>query len=77
MTSAGSNQQAWAAMHESEQLSALIGTIYDAALDPTLWLEALDGTKNFVSGQAAGLGWKDAASKTGDVAYQTGIEPHY
>jgi len=26
-------------MHESEQPSALIGGIYDAALDPTLWVD--------------------------------------
>jgi hypothetical protein len=25
-------------MHETERLSALIGDIYDAALDPTLWV---------------------------------------
>jgi DNA-binding CsgD family transcriptional regulator/PAS domain-containing protein len=64
-------------MIESERLSTLIGTIYDAALDPTLWVEALDGTKEFVGGQAAGLGWKDAVAKRGDVHYYTGIDPYY
>jgi DNA-binding CsgD family transcriptional regulator/PAS domain-containing protein len=64
-------------MTEAERLSALIGTIYDAALDPPLWVEALDGTKEFVGGQAAGIGWKDAVAKRGECNYQTGIDPHY
>jgi DNA-binding CsgD family transcriptional regulator len=64
-------------MVEAERLSALIGTIYDAALDPTLWVEALDGTKEFVGGQAAGLGWKDAVAKSGGSHYDIGLDPYY
>jgi hypothetical protein len=41
------------AMHESERLSTLIGTIYDTALDPRLWVAALDGAKDFVSGRGS------------------------
>jgi DNA-binding CsgD family transcriptional regulator/PAS domain-containing protein len=64
-------------MHEAEQLSALIGDIYDAALDPGLWIGVLANCVSFVGGAAAALFSKDAASKTGGVAYYTGIEAHY
>jgi len=65
------------AMHELEQLSALIGDIYDAALDPMLWPEVLANCVSFIGGCAAALFSKDAASKTGNVAYHIGIEPYY
>jgi DNA-binding CsgD family transcriptional regulator len=64
-------------MHETEQLSALIGEVYDAALDPSLWTDVLGKAARFVGGPAAGLYSKDATSKTGSVAYGYGIEPPY
>jgi DNA-binding CsgD family transcriptional regulator len=64
-------------MIEVERLSTLIGTIYDAALDSTRWVEALDGTKEFVGGQGAALAWKDAVAKRGDSHYEIGIDPYY
>jgi DNA-binding CsgD family transcriptional regulator len=66
------------AMSEAEQLSALIGDIYDAALDPALWPDVLAKSVQFVGGHAASLFSKDAASKSGGVAYDCGsIEPYY
>ncbi|MGB8628237.1 MAG: LuxR family transcriptional regulator, partial [Xanthobacteraceae bacterium] len=65
-------------MHETERLSALIGDIYDAAIDPTLWVDVLGRTKNFIGGQAAALAWKDAVAKRGDSYYDdSGISPYY
>ena len=64
-------------MSDTEQLSALIGEIYDAALDPALWPQVLPKSAQFVGGPAASLFYKDAASKSGDVAYDCGIDPHY
>jgi len=65
-------------MDETERLSALVGDIYDAALDPTLWVDVLGKTKGFIGGQAAALGWKDAVSKRGDTYYDDdGISSHY
>jgi DNA-binding CsgD family transcriptional regulator len=64
-------------MQEPEQLSALIGDIYDAALEPGLWVGVLANCATFVGGAAAALFSKDAASKTGGVAYYTGIEAYY
>jgi DNA-binding CsgD family transcriptional regulator/PAS domain-containing protein len=71
------NLETRSAMHETERLSALIGDIYDAALDAALWPRVLANCASFVGGPAAALFSKDAASKTGGVAYHTGIEPYY
>jgi len=65
------------AMPEAEELSALIGDIYDTALEPTLWPRVLPRSAQFVGGPAASIFSKDAASKTGDVAYDCGIDPYY
>jgi DNA-binding CsgD family transcriptional regulator len=65
------------AMSESEELSALIGDIYDAALDPKLWQQVLPRSAQFVGGPAASLFSKDAARKSGDFAYDCGIDPYY
>jgi hypothetical protein len=64
-------------MREGEKLSGLIGNVYDAALDPALWTDALHQTARFVGGRAASLYSKDVASKTGQVAYDCGIDPRY
>jgi len=42
-------------MDESEQVSDLIGDIYDAALDRSLWLRVLEKTCEFTKAQAASL----------------------
>jgi DNA-binding CsgD family transcriptional regulator len=57
-------------MSGSERLSVLIGDIYDAALDPALWVSVLGGTRAFVGAAAAGLGWKDVAAKSGGIYYE-------
>lgn len=64
-------------MRESERLSALIGHIYDAALDPTLWVDALGEAAQFVGGSGASLYHRDAAARNPDVTYQFGIAPRY
>ena len=56
-----------------EQLSALIGDIYDAALDPALWPAALRGAASFVGGMAGSLYTKDATSKSGYIHYDDGV----
>jgi DNA-binding CsgD family transcriptional regulator/PAS domain-containing protein len=65
-------------MREDERLSSLIGDIYDAALDASLWVAVLGKARDFVGGQAAGLYSKDATARRGEVHYDDGgIEPHY
>ena len=49
-----------------EILSDLIGTIYDTALDRTLWLDVLRKSAEFVGGSASSLYSKSAASKIGN-----------
>jgi len=65
-------------MSEAEQLSSLIGDIYDAALDPALWPDVLAKSARFVGGSSAGLFFKDATRKSGNLYYDAGgIAPHY
>ena len=66
-------------MDETAQVSALIGDIYDAALDPSLWPLVLEKAKGFVGGVAASLYSKDAVNKCGNMFYQNagGIDLHY
>jgi DNA-binding CsgD family transcriptional regulator/PAS domain-containing protein len=64
------------AMRESDQLSVLIGRIYDAALNPASWIDVLDQTARFVGGPAAGLYCRDA-DKLPDIVYNFGIDPRY
>jgi DNA-binding CsgD family transcriptional regulator/PAS domain-containing protein len=64
-------------MHETERLSALIGDIYDAALDPTLWVGVLAKSAAFVGGPAASLYSRDVAKRTMAAAYQYGLDPRY
>jgi DNA-binding CsgD family transcriptional regulator len=62
-------------MDQREELSTLIGRIYDAALDPTLWRDVLAGIADFVEGHAGGLLPKNGVSKHGDAYYRVGVAP--
>ena len=64
-------------MSEAEQLSALIGDIYDAALDRSLWVDVLHTAMTFVGAQGSGLLSRDAVSKFADIHYGLGVAPHY
>src|SRR5262245_62069470 len=65
-------------MPEAEQLSHLVGDIYDTVLEPWRWVEVLRTLRKFLVGSAASLYWKDAAHKSGAVHYDDGgIDPQY
>lgn len=64
-------------MGEVENLTSLIGGIYDAALDPRLWPGVLAKLAEFVGGSAATLFSKDATANRGNVFYEAGTDPHY
>lgn len=65
-------------MRDLEQIPALIGEIYDAALKPSLWSAVLVKVGNFIGGSAASLYSKDAKSLSGAVFHYGGdIDPHY
>jgi DNA-binding CsgD family transcriptional regulator len=65
-------------LDELEDVSELIGQIYDASLDPALWPGVLGTTAQFLPGLSATLFSKDIGGKTGDIYYDDGaLEQHY
>jgi DNA-binding CsgD family transcriptional regulator/PAS domain-containing protein len=64
-------------MQDGEQLSRLIGDIYDAVLDAAQWSAVLGKTRSFVGGSAAALYSKDAVSKGGRLYCLEGIDLPY
>lgn len=58
--------------------SAVIGCIYDAALDQTLWPEVLPYVTQFIGGPSAGL-WSEDSSAAKHMAFyrSCGFEPDY
>jgi DNA-binding CsgD family transcriptional regulator len=64
-------------MDQPKQFSELIGEIYDAALDPSLWTEIVGKAGRFVGGQAAAIHSKSPTAKTITIHYQSGLDPYY
>jgi DNA-binding CsgD family transcriptional regulator len=64
-------------MFDPEHVSSLIGDIYDAVVDQTLWTGALDKAAQFVGAQAGILLWQDTASMSVELIHAFGIEPRY
>jgi DNA-binding CsgD family transcriptional regulator len=64
-------------MEEDEELTQLIGEIYDAALNPSLWPGVLEKSTRFVGGSGAALFSKDATAKSGNLYYDFGTDPYY
>jgi DNA-binding CsgD family transcriptional regulator len=59
----------------AETLSEVIGAIYDATLDRSLWLDALRKSTEFVGGSAASLYSKNVAHKTGSTVLHWNSKP--
>jgi DNA-binding CsgD family transcriptional regulator len=64
-------------MPDSERVLELVGTIYDAALDPALWPEVLREAGEFVRGPSASLFAQDTARQTGNLFYTWGDDPQF
>jgi PAS domain-containing protein len=62
---------------DPERLSALIGDVYDAALDPELWPSVLEAICAFVGGPMANIYAQDAIEKTANRYFTWGHDPHY
>jgi DNA-binding CsgD family transcriptional regulator len=62
---------------ESEQVSHLIGDIYDAALDPGLWVGTLEKTCHYVGGVAAALQSHDVLQKSACFYFSWNDNPEY
>jgi len=59
------------------ELSAVVGDIYDAVIDPTLWQLALKSICAFVGGDSAALLWHDAGAEQSEALYLFNDIPAY
>jgi len=64
-------------MSEDDELRCVVGSIYDAALNPALWADALARIAAFVGGQAGALGSKDLVSKFVNADDHVGLDLRY
>jgi DNA-binding CsgD family transcriptional regulator len=64
-------------MQEAEQISQLLGEIYDAALDPALWPQVLPSIAAFMRVSAVNLFAQDAMKKSANVFHVHGFDPAY
>lgn len=64
-------------MWDTEQISSLIGAIYDASLDPALWRDVLAQISAFVEAPASALVRHDVLAGSGSFYYSWGDDPHY
>jgi DNA-binding CsgD family transcriptional regulator len=64
-------------MAEADQVSELIGDIYDASLDRNLWPEVLKGTCDYVKGMVSALMAQDSAQGNAQFYFLWGDDPHY
>jgi DNA-binding CsgD family transcriptional regulator len=67
-------------MREAEELSRVIGDIYDASLDPALWPTAIESICGYVGAASASLHSQDSISRATDALFWWGRDssaPHY
>jgi len=62
-------------MREAEELSQVIGDIYDASLDPGLWPTAIESTCRYVGAASASLHSQDSVTRITDVLFWWGSHP--
>src|SRR4029077_19830740 len=65
------------AMPEMEQLSGLIGDVYDASLDRGLWPSVLDGICGFVGARISCLVSQGSVRRYADVHFTSQLDPRY
>jgi DNA-binding CsgD family transcriptional regulator len=59
------------------ELSAVIADIYDAAINPALWQQALASTTAYVGGSSAVLYWHDTATERAEALHLFNEIPEY
>jgi DNA-binding CsgD family transcriptional regulator len=64
-------------MDEATRLSALIGDIYDAALEPVRWTGVVEKAGRFVGGSGASIFSRDSVRRTGNAYHSFGVDPQY
>ena len=64
-------------MAEAEELSRVVGGIYDASLDPSLWSHAVDGIRHFLGNCTATLVSQTAIARGVDLHFMLGHDQEY
>jgi DNA-binding CsgD family transcriptional regulator len=67
-------------MREAEELSRVIGQVYDASLDPALWSHAIESICGYVGAASASLHSQDSVTRATDALFWWGraaTAPHY
>jgi DNA-binding CsgD family transcriptional regulator len=67
-------------MREADELSRVVGDIYDASLDPALWPTAIESICGYVGAASASLHSQDSVSRATDALFWWGREssaPHF
>jgi hypothetical protein len=64
-------------MDEAEQVSQLIGDVYDASLDPAEWPNVLEQTCHYVQGVASTLLSQDSVQRNAQFHFSWGDDPEY
>jgi len=62
---------------EAEEISRLIGDIYDASLDPALWPPVFKEVTKYIGGSACYLFWQDMVGRNSDGYFAAGHDPHF
>jgi DNA-binding CsgD family transcriptional regulator len=60
-----------------KQALSLIGRVYDAALDPSIWPQVLEELSAYVGGAASALVSHDVPRRKGRFYFSWGDDPHY
>jgi DNA-binding CsgD family transcriptional regulator/PAS domain-containing protein len=60
--------------HDQQHLSDLIGVVYDAAIDPSRWEDAIARAAQFVGGSGAGLFCKDVGVPHASIPHRVGFK---
>src|SRR5262249_11165648 len=64
-------------MAEADQVSELVGNIYDASINPSLWPRVLEQTCGYIQGIAAVLVAHEATAGSGEFYFSWGDDPVY
>jgi PAS domain-containing protein len=60
--------------HDQQRLSDLISAVYDAAIDPSRWEDAIASAAEFVGGTGAGLFCKDVGVPHAAIPHRAGFQ---
>jgi DNA-binding CsgD family transcriptional regulator/PAS domain-containing protein len=64
-------------MSEDDELSSVVGRIYDAVLNPGLWSDALERLAKFVGGRAGALRSEDLVTRFVGAGHDVGLDLEY